>query len=70
MPVETTDTITLRDLYPELTQDQFQEAQENLDRCIDLSLRMFERILRDPAAWLRFEALTAEKTSATLKKPS
>jgi hypothetical protein len=53
-----------------LTQDQFQEAQENLDRCIDLSLRMFERILRDPAAWLRFEALTAEKTSATLKKPS
>ena len=50
---------TLRQLYPNLSDSQAKEADENLRQYVALALRVFERIELDPEAWARFEALTA-----------
>ena len=43
-PMEQNATSTLRDLYPELSQQELVTAQDNLERYISLVLRIFERI--------------------------
>ncbi len=53
--------ITIRDLYPHLTEEQLQEAEEHLTRYIELSLRIYERICNDPEAYAHFKALTSEE---------
>jgi hypothetical protein len=35
---------SLRDLYPDLSEKEFAEAEDNLDRYLALVLRIFERI--------------------------
>jgi hypothetical protein len=61
--------ITIRSLYPELTDEECREAEENLDRYIDLILRMYERIRNDPKEYARFKALTAANRSVHLGPP-
>lgn len=34
---------TIRDLYPDLNEGQLEEAEENLNRYIEIVLRIFER---------------------------
>jgi hypothetical protein len=53
--------ISLRQLYPNLSDSQLEEADENLRQYVALTLRVFERLERDPDAWRRFEALTASQ---------
>jgi hypothetical protein len=52
---------TLRQIYPNFTDSQAKEADENLRQYVALALRVFERIEHDPEAWARFEALTASR---------
>lgn len=35
---------TLRDIYPDLTEEQLKQAEENLDRYLALVLRIYERL--------------------------
>jgi len=52
------DSPTLRDLYPNLSEDELQEAEKNLDRYIAVVLRIQERLRNDPDAHARFHELT------------
>jgi len=46
--------ITIRDLYPHLSEEQLKEAEENLNRYIEMALQIYERIDSDPKGrkWL------------------
>jgi len=59
--------ISLRELYPKLTDSDFEEADENLRQYVALAWRVFERLERDPEAWARFEALTADHEKSTIE---
>jgi hypothetical protein len=53
--------LTIADLYPRLKEAQLQEAEENLERYLELVVRIFERIEADPVAYRQFKSLTASK---------
>ena len=59
--------ITIRDLYPHLNEEQLEEAEENLERYLELVLRIYERIRNDPEAYSAFKALTASRESPIIK---
>jgi len=52
-------SVTIRDLYPDLNDEQLKEAEENLERYLELTLRTYDRIRQDPDAYARFKTLTA-----------
>ena len=60
LPNEAKD-LTLRGLYPDLSDDERAAADESLDRYVALILRIYERIREDPDAYARFKALTGPK---------
>ena len=68
MTHETDRELTIRDLYPHLSEEQLKEAEENFARYVELELRVYERILSDPDAYAQFKALTASRRN--LKIPS
>ena len=59
--------ITIRDLYPHLTDEELREAEENMEKYLELELRMYERIFADPEAYARFKALTASRTQSSME---
>ena len=63
---ESWDGATIRDLYPCLTDEQLKEAEENLERYLELALRMYDRIRSDPEAYSQFRALTPSRHTATI----
>lgn len=63
-------TITIRNLYPYLNDEQLKEAEENLTRYVELVLRIYERIQKDPEASTRFRVLTASGRNTTMKERS
>lgn len=56
----------LHKLYPRLRAEDLQIAEENLDRYVELALRMYERIIGDPEAYAQFKALTASARHPTM----
>ena len=50
--------VTIRDLYPHLNDEQLKEAEENLERYLEVTLRVYDRIRQDPDAYARFKTLT------------
>lgn len=58
---------SIRELYPELHEDELESAQENLDRFIEHAVRMYRRILAEPEALGRFRALTSDHKDDTKK---
>jgi hypothetical protein len=50
--------ITLRGLYPHLSEEELQIAAENFDRYLELAVRMYDRIRQDPEEYARFKTLT------------
>ena len=50
--------ITIRNLYPHLNDEQLKEAEENLHRYLELTLRIYDRIRQDPEEYARFKSLT------------
>lgn len=51
----------LRKLYPHLTDEELQEAEENLDGYLEVVLRIYEHIRNDPEEYARFKKLVAER---------
>ena len=51
--------ITLRRLYPHLNERDIKTAEENLDRYLELTLRVYERLRQDPSAYANFQVLTS-----------
>jgi hypothetical protein len=60
---------TIRDLYPDFTDEQLAVAEDNLEQYLMLVLRIYERIQGEPESYARFHALT-EKIRALSCKPS
>jgi hypothetical protein len=58
--------ITIRDLYPNLNEEQLREAEENLRRYLETAWEMYERIKADPEAYAEFKALTAKAREHTM----
>jgi hypothetical protein len=67
--MDTNPALTIRDLYPHLTEKGLAEAEDNLERYLTLVLRIYERIQADPASYARLRTLT-EKIRAVSCKPS
>ena len=51
---------TIRELYPDFTEDQLPEAAANLEQYLDLILRIYERIEADPEALADLRRITRE----------
>lgn len=60
---------SLRELYPNLTDEQLEEAEANLIAEVQLTLRMFERIRNDPESYQQFRALTGLGQNGSLEAP-
>ena len=60
---------SIRDLYPNFTEKELAEAEDNLEQYLLLMLRIYERIRADPESYARFRALT-EKIPAVSCIPS
>jgi hypothetical protein len=56
-----------RKLYPTLNEEQLREAQENLDRFLEVVLRVCQRIQSDPDARKQFEALTSSDDPSSIR---
>ena len=51
--------LTIKELYPLLTDDELKRAEENLSRYLKSTLDLYDRITSDPEAYARFQVLTA-----------
>lgn len=49
---------TIKDLYPDLTDEQLTEAEENFDLYLEVIWRIHQRIRSDPEAYSHFKTLT------------
>jgi hypothetical protein len=58
--------LTIRDLYPKLSDQEAIEAEENLARYIQLALQIYERIREDPEIYTKFRHLTASKSHPSM----
>ena len=58
---------TIRDLYPHLNEEQLKEVEERLERYLEVVLRIYERIEKDPKAYAAFKALTASRQNHMMK---
>ncbi len=58
--------ITIADLYPHLSDEQLQEAEENLIRYVQLALQIYERIREDLELYAKFRHLTASKSHPSM----
>jgi len=60
---------SLRDLYPNLTDEELEEAEANLIAYVQNALAMYERIRSDPESYQQFRALTAELQNGSFEAP-
>ena len=58
--------ITIRALYPTLSDTELETAEENLERYIELALRIYERIRSEPESYAQFKALTASQNASSM----
>lgn len=59
-----------RHLLPAADEDERRAAAERLRRYFMLAWRVYERLLRDPEAQVRFRALTDDAPGSTMTSPS
>jgi hypothetical protein len=57
--------VTIRELYPTLSNTELEAAEENLERYLELVLRIYERIRAEPESYAQFKALTASEKPLT-----
>jgi len=57
---------TVRDLYPHLDDEQIKEAEETLERYLELALRIYERIRANPDTYAQFRTLTDSKPDSSM----
>lgn len=51
---------TLRKLYPNFSDNELIEAEDNLDAYLEIVIRIFERIKNDPEEYARFKKRAEE----------
>ncbi len=61
------ETVTIEDLYPELSPEQQREADAVFGEYLELMIHIFNRIRSDPEAYARFEALTDLEIRSTIR---
>ena len=59
--------ITLRQLYPDMSEERLKEVDRRLHDYLAVVLRIWTRIHADPEALANFEALTAGESDPTIK---
>lgn len=57
----------IRNLYPQLHENQVQEAEENLINFLEVVLEIYEDIRSDPQTYAQLKTLTASNQEATMK---
>lgn len=65
-PQENKPPLTIRDVYPHLSDEQLQEAEENLAQYVQLALQIYERIREAPELYAKFRHLTASKAHPSM----
>ena len=60
--------IAISDLYPDLDDEQLKEAEENLERYLEVVQRIYNRIRSDPEAYARLQSLTASRLDSNMNK--
>lgn len=50
---------TIGELYPNLNEQQLKEAEENLRDYLEITLRVYEHIRKNPEVYAEFKSLTA-----------
>jgi len=59
---------SLAELYPQLTPEQLQEAEERLKRYLEIALKIYEDITRDPVRYAELQkTLTILRGSRNMK---
>ena len=58
---------SLRELYPHFDDGQLKHAEDILERYVALTLRIYERIREDPAAWSLLQSLTAAAQTSKIE---
>ena len=59
--------LTIEELHPSYTEAELRQAEQDWLEYLQLLLRIYKRIIADPAQYARFKALTADLKSATIK---
>lgn len=59
--------VTLRELYPHLTEAELQDVERRLDDFLVLALRIWTRIESDPQALAKFNMLTTSQLRPTIE---
>ena len=58
--------ITIASLYPRLSENQLQDAEETIEQYLQLALRIYERIRQEPELYAQFRHLTANKHASSM----
>ncbi len=51
----------IKELFPELTDEERKEAEENLKRYLEVTLRIYDRITNDPAEYAKLVTLLRKR---------
>jgi hypothetical protein len=57
---------TIASLYPHLSEDQLQEAEETIEQYLQLALRIYERVRQEPELYAKFRHLTAKNHAPSM----
>ncbi|MDA2928029.1 hypothetical protein MYX78_12510 [Acidobacteria bacterium AH-259-G07] len=57
----------VRKFYPQLNENQIQEAEENLMDFLEVVLEIYEDIRSDPQAYAQLKTLTASNREVTIR---
>jgi hypothetical protein len=58
----------LRTIYPQLSDEELLIAEEKLDEYLRFTMRMYERIVRDPELYREFKVLTEKESGSTIDR--
>jgi hypothetical protein len=58
--------LQIGDVFPLLPPERYEEAEANIRAHLELALRVYDRICRDPKEYQRFKTLTRVRSSATI----
>lgn len=62
--------MSIRNLFPNFTEEQLKIAEEKLLAYLASTLRTYDRISQDPKTYDRFKSLTAKMKHSTILKRS
>jgi len=57
------DIASIKDLYPDFSDEELRIAEENLDQYLEVVLRIYERILADSEAYGKMKRLLGERSN-------